>query len=101
LTTYGVRLARGAIVDLEELREFLAQRDPRAADRALDEFYAALEMLKRFLFSCRKNATAHDPSLRELIVPFGRGGYVALFEIAGSETVTVLAVRHQREEDYR
>jgi hypothetical protein len=33
-------------------------------------------------------------------LPFGGSGYVALFEIENRETVTLLAVRHQREEDY-
>jgi len=40
------------------------------------------------------------PFLRELIIPFGASGYVALFEIAEDQTVTILAVRHQRESDY-
>jgi len=35
-----------------------------------------------------------------LIIPFGATGYVALCEIASASTVVVLAVRHQREEDY-
>ncbi|PRG27925.1 hypothetical protein C6T52_19890 [Burkholderia multivorans] len=39
-------------------------------------------------------------SLRELIIPFGAFGYVALFEIDYSRTVTILAVRPQRERDY-
>ena len=38
--------------------------------------------------------------LRELIIVFGASGYVALFEIDDAKTVTVLAVRHQREDDY-
>ena len=38
--------------------------------------------------------------LRELIIPFGESGYVALFEIENRDTVTVLAARQQREEDY-
>jgi plasmid stabilization system protein ParE len=38
--------------------------------------------------------------MRELLIPFGRAGYVALYEIDGKDTVTVLAVRHQREDDY-
>jgi hypothetical protein len=37
---------------------------------------------------------------RELLIPFGHSGYVALFEIDDARTVTVTAVRHQREEDY-
>ena len=47
----------------------------------------------------RKVAGA-DPFLRELLIGFGKDGYVALFEIEGPDTVTVLAVRHQREDDY-
>ncbi len=38
--------------------------------------------------------------LRELIVPFGCSGYVALFEIEDESNVTVVAVRHQLEDDY-
>jgi len=35
------------------------------------------------------------------VIPFGSAGYVALFEIEDRSQVTILAVRHQREEDYR
>ena len=41
-----------------------------------------------------------NPLLRELIIPFGSAGYVALFEIENDKTVTILAIRHQREDDY-
>ena len=37
---------------------------------------------------------------RELVVPFGNTGYLALFEIVSASKVVVLAARHQREEDY-
>jgi plasmid stabilization system protein ParE len=37
---------------------------------------------------------------RELIIPFGRSGYVALFEIESATDVVVVAVRHQREDDF-
>ncbi|MEO5670847.1 MAG: type II toxin-antitoxin system RelE/ParE family toxin, partial [Ramlibacter sp.] len=42
----------------------------------------------------------HGPRLREMIIPFGASGYVALFEIEDATTVTILAVRHHRENDY-
>jgi plasmid stabilization system protein ParE len=35
-----------------------------------------------------------------MVIPFGAGGYVALFEIEADNFVTILAVRHQREDDY-
>ena len=49
-------------------------------------------------FSFRK--AAKNPTQRELIIPFGGSGYVALYEIVSASKVVVLAVRHQREEDY-
>lgn len=38
--------------------------------------------------------------MRELVIPFGAQGYVALFEIVDAYTVVIGAVRHQRESDY-
>ena len=34
--------------------------------------------------------------MRELVIPFGVAGYVALYVVIG-ERVVVLAIRHQRE----
>jgi hypothetical protein len=50
-------------------------------------------------FSYRK-ASAGNSFLRELVIPFGSAGYVALFGIEDSKTAIVLAVRHQREDDF-
>jgi plasmid stabilization system protein ParE len=49
-------------------------------------------------FSLRK--AAQNPAQRELVIPFGGTGYVALHEIVSASKVILLAVRHQREEDY-
>lgn len=38
--------------------------------------------------------------VRELTVPFESAACVALFEIDGAHIVTILAVRHQLEDDY-
>ncbi|MDZ7813488.1 MAG: type II toxin-antitoxin system RelE/ParE family toxin [Ideonella sp.] len=43
---------------------------------------------------------AQNPVQRELIIPFRATGYVALYEIVSPSKVVVLALRHQREEDY-
>jgi hypothetical protein len=52
-------------------------------------------------FSCRKaEGSAGNSFVRELLIPFGNAGCVALFEIEDAGTVTILAVRHQREDDY-
>ena len=79
--------------------DFLAGQDLAAAERARAVIGQAIGVLQTFPFSCRK-ASPENPFLRELVISFGRGGYVALFEVEDAETVTVLAVRHQREDDY-
>jgi len=41
------------------------------------------------------------PDLRELVIPFGSTGYVALYRHEpGTDTVYVLAFRHQKEAGY-
>lgn len=98
---FRVRFTPEAEADLLRLFDFLAERDIPAAERAEAAVAKAIEMLEVFPFSCRKAiGSADNPFLRELIIPFGSSGYVALFEIENPSTVTILAVRHQREEDY-
>ena len=97
--TYRVRYTSAARDDLHRLFSFLAKRDLPAARRARDAIGKSVELLREFPFTCRK-AVPENPFLRELLIPFGAAGYVALFEIEDDETITILAVRHQLEEDY-
>jgi plasmid stabilization system protein ParE len=97
---YRVRFTPEAEDDLLRLYDFLLQTDVSAAERALEAIKKAVELLRFSPFSCRK-ALAGNPFLRELIVAFGSAGYVALFEIESDTKVNILAVRHQREEDYQ
>jgi plasmid stabilization system protein ParE len=100
--TFTVRFTETAQADLVRLYEFVLARDAGAfalAERALVAIQQAIRSLETSPFSYRK-ASAGNPFLRELIIPFGGSGYVALFEIDSQDTVTILAVRHQREDDY-
>ena len=96
--SHRVRFTEEARDDLLRCFDTLRMCDRRAAERALAAIAKATELLRDFPFACRK-ADEADPFLRELLISFGGAGYVALFEIRGSE-VHVLAVRHQREDDY-
>jgi len=96
---YTVRFTPAAARDLQRLFDFLAELDLKAAKRARSAIAKGIDFLGTFPFSCRKASPEH-PLLRELIISFGANGYVALFEIEDSQTVTILAVRHQREEDF-
>jgi plasmid stabilization system protein ParE len=99
MTRYRVRFTPDAEDDLLRLYDFLLEKDLAAAERALKAIRGGIEVLRLSPFSCRK-AVPDNPLLRELVIPFGSAGYVALFEIEGSSTLTILAVRHQREDDY-
>jgi len=96
---YRVRYTLEAKEDLKRLFAFLAEQDPQAAEHARKTIAASVQLLQQFPFTCRK-AVAENAFLRELVISFGSAGYVALFEIEDKETVTIIAVRHQREDDY-
>lgn len=97
--SFQVRYTREAREDLERLYSFLLEKDLQAARRAKEVISKGMEFLKDFPFACRK-ATSQNPFLREMLISFGHSGYVVLFEIEDKKTVTILAIRHQREEDY-
>lgn len=102
--SFVVQLSPTAEADLERLFEYLLNLAETAAD--LDRAQAAIDAVRAAArhrlavtpFSFRK--AGRHPAQRELIIPFGGSGYVALYEIVSSDKVVVLAVRHQREEDY-
>ena len=104
--TFKVRLTRHAEADLDRLFDFLLERelsrdggcDLSLPTQAIAALRSGISTIKASPFTCRK--AGQSPFLRELIVPFGRSGYVALFEIEDEANVAVLAVRHQLEDDY-
>lgn len=103
--TFKVRLTLEAEADLQRLFDFIIDRESvrpgggelEQAERALLAIRAGFATLASSPFSCRK--AGRSPFLRELIIAFGRSGYVALFEIEDAANVVVLAVRHQLEDD--
>ena len=102
---YTVEFSEAAAVDLEQLFDFALQRELSSESGDLDIPERAVQAIKEGLtfltsspFACRKAGSS--AFIRELIIPFGRTGYVALFEIVDSHTVIIGAIRHQREDDY-
>ena len=101
--SFEVRYSAFARDDLIRLYNFLLDRatsvdELDVAEQALAAIRAGVETLRRSPFIYRK--AGGDPFVRELLIPFGHSGYVALFEVEDSSTVTILAVRHQLEDDY-
>ena len=100
--TYRIRFTEEAEEDLVRLYEFVLTRDEAdwaLAERVLEAIRLGIRSLESMPFSFCK-AISDNPFLREIVIPFGASGYVALYEIDDEETVTILAVRHQREDDY-
>lgn len=97
--SFHVRISKGAQEDLERLLDQLAAVDYTTALPARTAIEWGYEFLAEMPFACRKADDA-NPFMRELLISFGDSGYVGLFEIEDRTTVTVLAVRQQREDDY-
>jgi plasmid stabilization system protein ParE len=101
--SFSVRLTREAVEDLQRLEEFLVELAMQHGDfdlplRAIDAIQREMRILETNPYTCRK--VGGDPLERELVIPFGGSGYVALFEIISEHEVAVSAIRHQREDDY-
>jgi plasmid stabilization system protein ParE len=86
-----------ALANLERLFTFLEERDADSAEAAARAIASAVEMLERLPLVGRRV----QGEIRELVISFGRTGYVALYRFrAARDEVRVLALRHQRELDY-
>jgi plasmid stabilization system protein ParE len=102
---YTVEFSVGADEDLQRLFDFILQRELESStgdlgipERALQAIKEGIGFLRTSPFACRK--VGESPFIRELVITFGRSGYVALYEIVDDSTVIIGAIRHQREDDY-
>jgi plasmid stabilization system protein ParE len=94
-----VIVTEGAAQGLERCRLFLVEKNPLAAMRAgqtIERQFAILETEPEI-----GRPLDEFPEMRELIIPFGDSGYVALYRFdISTDTVYVLAFRHQKEAGY-
>ncbi len=95
---YSVDFSARARRDVRRLTAFLAERDAGAARKALAAIQDTIATLENYPFRGRIGPT-EDTRVRELVIAFGNAGYLALYGVEGS-TVTILAIRHQLEDDY-
>ena len=94
-----VIITEAAAQGLERCRRFLAERNPRASMHAAQAIAHQFALLEKEPEIGRPSDDL--PELRELIIPFGDSGYVTIYhhEIK-SDSVYVLAFRHQKEAGY-
>lgn len=91
-----VIVTEGAVRGLERCQQYLRRRSPEAARRAAQTINGQLSRLEMHPEIGRP--CPESPELREMVIPFGNSGYVALYRYEpADEVVYVLAFRHQRE----
>ena len=92
-------VTQGAAKGLERCHSFLAEKNPNAAKKAGQAISHHFSMLVTEPEIGR--SIEESPDLRELIIPFGNSGYVALYHFdEKGDVVYVLAFRHQKEAGY-
>jgi len=84
-----------ALLDLERLYDFLVEREPAAAERAIRVIEDGADRLGEW--PERGRAMDDNTGRRELVVPFGAGAYVLRYRLH-QDTVVILRVWHSREE---
>ncbi|MDD5056456.1 MAG: type II toxin-antitoxin system RelE/ParE family toxin [Sideroxydans sp.] len=95
-----VILSERARSDIARLHAFLLEKDASAARRALLAIREALVPLKQSPLIGRP--TEDRPGFRELVIDFGTSGYLALYcHEPPLDIVTILAIKHQKEHDYK
>lgn len=85
-----------ALRDLERVRAFLRNKNRSAARRAVQKVLNGLQSLEDNPELGRQVEDRPD-EYRELVIPFGRDGYIAAYRYTGSEQLVVLGIWHQRE----
>jgi plasmid stabilization system protein ParE len=94
-----VRLSQRAQRDLPRLYRFLAEFDPVRASQAIDTILAAFDTLHMPGIGA---PVADKPGLRKLVIDFGAKGYTALYRYhVKTDSIVVVAVKHQSEGDYK
>lgn len=83
---------------LRRVHAFLAEKDPDAAQKALNAIEAGVDMLIYFPHAGRPAGDLGSEH-RELLIPFGASGYALFYEVVG-DSVLILAVKHQKEAGY-
>jgi len=84
---------------LRKLKVFLEQSNPNAARRAAQVILAGVRQLRQFPAMGRP-VEGTIPGTRDLIIPFGHGGYVIRY-ILHEDVVTIAAVKHTLEAGFQ
>ncbi len=86
-----------ALDHLERAFDHIAGHDLDAGVAAASAIRSGIESLRAHPFIGRRV----EGEMRELVISFGKTGYVALYRfVPAKDEIRILAIRHQRELDY-
>lgn len=85
-----------ALSDLARLRDFIHVHNPEAAQRAARRIRDAARKLLELPFISRPILDVDLPELRDLLIPFGQGGYWMRYVVTDNKII-IIKVWHGRE----
>lgn len=83
-----IRRLPGAVADLDEIYEYVAERDPSAADRLADDVTASIEQLAVHPYLGRERPDIHVTARSRPV-----GNYLVLYRVA-PDTVDIVRIMH-------
>jgi plasmid stabilization system protein ParE len=86
-----ILLSSEALSDFERVREFLHVKNPDAAARAVRAIWAALERAEHFPEIGKR---VEDGRIRQIIVRFGRRGYIVRYRTQPGDVIFVTRIWH-------
>jgi plasmid stabilization system protein ParE len=83
-----------AVSDSDRVRIFLEIRNPQAAIRAMRAIRSALARVEATPYIGKPTK---DPDIRQIVVRFGRYGYIVRYRVLPDEAIFVTRIWHGRE----
>ena len=92
--SFRVLWSDSALERAAELFDFIAEENPAAAKRAIEDLFDRVQALSDHPQLGRRLSAEIDSSLRRLVI----GNYITIYQVEEeSQTVNIVAVRHFRE----
>lgn len=87
-----------AVDDLVRLREFIGDKNPEAARRAVITIKNTVKILEDYPDII--HPVEDLPDFHDLVVPFGAGSYITRYRIE-AETIYIIGIRHSKETGFK
>ena len=85
-----VILSDFAIVDMQEIYDFIAKDSPHYAEKQIDKFIERIEILERYPLSGKVVPEYGIENRRELV----EGDYRIIYELFSERNITILSIHH-------